>query len=1078
MPRAALCLWCIVAAVLNALPMLSGAHAAAPADAVAGRSGSEADDSQAGVSNAGESKADNAQAGDSKPVSFNRDVRPILSDNCFQCHGPDKEARKADLRLDIRREALRVLRSQGNKPGELERRITSTDPFTKMPPPESKRSLSKTDIDILKRWLQQGAEYETHWAFQPVRDVPVPDVKNGDRPRNAVDRFILKRLHEEGFSPSPEADRETLIRRLSFDLTGLPPTLKEIDAFLADDSPNAYEKLVDRLLAKEAYGERMTAFWLDVARYSDSYGYQVDRNRFVWPWRDWVIGAFNRNMPYDDFLMWQLAGDLLPDATAEQILATTFNRLHPQKVEGGSVPEEFRTEYVADRTHTFATAFLGLTLECARCHDHKFDPISQREYYQLFAFFNNIDEAGLYSFFTSAVPTPTLWLADDAAKQRIADARKHIAAAETKLTAIRNSRRAAFRKWLAARPDNAEIPGRVGALDFEKGAIGGNTRVPGYKGQSVRLTGDDEVHLQDVGNFRRYEPFSISLWMKAPQRFSRAVVYHRSRAWTDAGSRGYELLIDDGRLCAALVHFSPGNEIRVRTRRRIPTDQWLHVTVTYDGSSRADGLHIHINGEPADLDIVRDKLRKNITGGGHDHISLGARFRDAGFTRGLIDEFQVYSRKLTPLEIAQLHDGRSLSAALSTPVGQLTQKQRDNLYRYYLPRFDGQYREQLAALQKFRKQRSKIVDKVPEIMVMREMADRRPTHLLKRGAYDKPGERIIPKTPAVFPPFPKEAPRNRLGLARWLTDPRHPLTARVAVNHLWGIVFGRGLVRTPEDFGHQGKPPTHPALLDWLAGDFVKHDWNVKRLLKMLVMSATYRQSSNVQARRSHPSGSRGTPPARLQRDPENRLLARGPSYRLPAEMLRDNALAVSGLLVEKIGGPPAKPYELAASFKPLKPETGEGLYRRSVYTYWKRTAPAPVMMTLDASKRDVCRVRRERTSSPLQALVMFNGPQFVEAARMLAQRLMQRHGDDENRILTDMFRLLTSRRPTQKEMQLLKELYDAERAAFAKHPKKAAALLKTGASKRAPHLPTARLAAFTLVANTLLNHDNCVRKQ
>jgi hypothetical protein len=1013
-------------------------------------------------------------------VDFQRDIRPILSDRCFACHGPDAEARKADLRLDVKEAAFREAASdlmivKPDKPNESELylRITNQDEDLRMPPAEAKRSLSEPEIELIRKWIEQGASWKEHWSFIPVEAVAVPDVEAKDWPVNSVDRFILAKLDRDGLRPSEIADRERLIRRLTFDLTGLPPTLAEIDSFLADESPGAYEKVVDRLLKSPRYGERMAANWLDVARYSDTFGYQVDRDRFVWPWRDWVIRAFNNNMPYDEFIRQQLAGDLLPNATDDQILATTFNRLHPQKVEGGSTPEEFRIEYVADRNQTFATALLGLTMECCRCHDHKYDPISQREYYQLTAFFDNIDEFGLYSYFTPSVPTPTLLMTDDLTKGKIADIQKRIAAEEQKLTQLAESRREVFGKWYAelkllienadiAWKDAAKLPGLIKHLTFEDYS-GPNQSVPGRVGKAVRLTGDDGIGL-DVGNFKRFEPFSVALWMKTPDVKERAVVFHRSRAWTDAGSRGYQLLLEDGRLSASLIHFWPGNAIRVRTKEPIAIDKWLHVAVTYDGSSRADGLSIFVNGKQAESDIVRDNLYKNITGGGGDNITIGERFRDRGFSGGLVDEFQVFNRELTPIEVAQLHDRNSLTAALIAS-SELTAAQQDALYRYYLANVDPEYKRQLGAVRSAREERSKAVDGLQEIMVMRELPHPRQTYLLKRGAYDKRGEPVDPETPAVFPPLANDAPRNRLGLAQWLTDPQHPLTARVAVNRLWQMCFGVGLVRTPEDFGRQGEAPTHPQLLDWLAHDFMQHDWDTKRTLKMLVMSATYRQSSSPSVEQ-------------LARDPDNRLLSRAPSYRLPAEMLRDNALAASGLLVEKLGGAPARPYEVEVSFKPSKRDQGDGLHRRSVYTYWKRTGPAPAMMTLDASKRDVCRVRRERTSSPLQAFVLLNGPQFVEASRMLAQRLIQQQGENTEAVLNDMFRLLTSRRPSDAERGVLLELYQQQLAYFEQHPDRAEEFLKTGDKPRDEGIPAARLAAAGLVANTLLNFDESVMKR
>ena len=998
------------------------------------------------------------------PVQFSRDIRPILSDKCFKCHGPDEAAREAELRLDRRDDAKHVLTFDQSKPSGLIQRVTSSDPDEQMPPADSKLSLTRSEIELLRRWIKQGAHYDRHWAFEPIHAGALPNVKRADWPKNEIDRFILARIEAEQLAPSPVARRERLIRRLSFDLTGLPPTLEEIDAFLADKSSDAYAKLVDRMLAKKEFGERMTANWLDVARYADSYGYQQDRTRYVWPWRDWVIKAFNQNMPYNDFVTWQLAGDLLPSATDEQILATTFNRLHSQKVEGGSTPEEFRVEYVADRTHTFGTAFLGLTLECCRCHDHKYDPVTQMEYYQLFAFFNNIDEAGLYSWYTSSVPTPTLRMANDATKAKMADVEDRIATEEKALQALAKERRPAFQKWLNARGAKPDIPGRIAHLDFENGNQGANVVEPGPTGQAVRLTGDDAIGLK-VGNFRRSDPFSVALWMNTPDVKDRAVVFHRSKSWTDAGSRGYQLLIEEGRLSFSLIHFWPGNAIRVRTRDRVPIDRWLHFAVAYDGSSTAAGVRLFIDGNPTPTVVVRDNLYKNITGGGGNNISIGARNRDRGFTRGLVDEFQVFNRELVPIEIAQLHDGQSLADLLKQSSDALSKDQTASLQQYYLATTDAEYRKQLAALRSVRDERSKTVDGITEIMVMKELVPPRQTHRLKRGAYDAPLEAVFAATPASLPPFSSNLPRNRLGLARWLTDPGNPLAARVAVNRYWQLCFGRGLVQTPEDFGSQGKSPTHPRLLDWLSRRFIDSGWDVKALLRLMVTSAAYRQTSI-------------TSPQLLKGDPDNRLLTRSPRYRLQAEMIRDNALAASGLLVNRVGGPPVRPYEVAVSFKPLARDKGEGLYRRSLNTFWKRTAPAPVMMSLDAAKRDVCVVKRERTTSPLQALVLLNDPQFVEAARVLGQRMLKKHGNDIDSAAAEMFRVLTSRQPLPAERKILRKLYDEQLRDFQKDVGKAERLLKVGDAPRDASIAAPRLAAAAVLASVLMNFDESVMKR
>jgi hypothetical protein len=998
-------------------------------------------------------------------LDFNEQVRPILSENCFHCHGPDAAAREADLRLDVRDSAIEGAIVPGDADeSELIRRITSSDHSDRMPPADSARSLSPEQIALLTRWVEQGAEYQSHWSFIPPTKPNLPAFEDLPGPgwcRNEIDHFVLARLQQEGRQPAPEAAKVTLLRRVTFDLTGLPPTLEEIDAFLADDSPQAYETVVDRLLASPRYGERMTADWLDVARYSDTYGYQVDRDRFVWPWRDWVIRAFNENMPYDAFLTRQLAGDLLPDANRDDILATTFSRLHPQKVEGGSVPEEFRIEYIADRTQTVATAFLGLTIECCRCHDHKYDPLSQREYYQLSAFFDNTDEAGLYSYFTESIPTPTLQLPTPQQEQQIDELTQAVAATEAQAATTRETQREAFEQWLREERTTAQPAEPLAHLTFEEPPAAPNEHVEGRVGKGIKLTGDDAVNLE-VGNFTRAQPFSVALWLQTPDVKERAIVFHRSRAWTDAASRGYELLIDEGRLSWSLIHFWPGNAISVRTREPIPTGEWLHVAVTYDGSSRADGLRIYLSGEPAEVETVRDELTRQITGGGGDNIAIGERFRDRGFSNGLVDEFRVYECRLSGLEVRQLHDERSLTAALQAPPGELTTAQREQLWGFYSDHVNDERAEARQTLQQRRTELNTLMDSVSEIMVMRELPEPRPSFLLLRGQYDARGEQVTPQTPAVLPPFPDTFPRNRLGLAHWLSDPRHPLTSRVAVNRLWQMCFGTGLVTTPEDFGSQGRPPSHPLLLDWLASDFVESGWDVKQLLKQIVMSATYRQSSQV---------TDGF-------DPENRLLGRGPSYRLPAEMLRDNALAVSGLLAGSIGGPPAKPYEVEESFKPSSRDKGEGLYRRSLYTYWKRTAPAPVMMTLDASTREVCRVNRERTSSPLQLLVLFNGPQYNEAARVLAESLVREHGADRDALLMSLFRRLTTRRPTDSELEVLAKLYDQQMEAFAADPESAKTLLSVGDSPRDDSLDAVGVAAVTAVAAALFNFDECVTKR
>ncbi len=1022
-------------------------------------------------------------AADNGRLSFSRDIRPILSENCYFCHGPDAATREADLRLDQRSDAVAAAIVPGEpEASELVTRIFADDIDLVMPPPHSARSLTSEQKARLRQWIAEGAPYESHWAFaSPERPaLPQIDVATAADPAerairetwsgHPVDRFLLQAIDEQQLAPQREADRETLIRRLTFDLTGLPPTLAEIDAFVADVAPGAYERLVDRLLSSPRLGERMTADWLDVARYSDSYGLQVDRDRRVWPYRDWVINAFNSGMPYDQFITEQLAGDLLPNATDSQILATAFNRLHPQECEGGSVPEEFRSEYVADRTQTVATAFLGLTLECCRCHDHKYDPLSQQEYYQLTSFFDNIDEAGLYSYFTDATPTPTLTLPSEQQRRQLAERTHTVMQQERRLSALRSERLSAFESWLQeqrriARSSQSsatatpQLRGQIAHLDFEQAVPAGTTAVAGRFGQAVQLSGDDGVQLQ-VGNFPRWQPFTISLWLQVTDHKERAVVFHRSRAWTDAASRGYELLIVDGHLQASLIHFWPGNAVSVRSQSPLPLDRWVQVVISWDGSSAASGLSLFVDGVAATGETVRDGLTKNITGGGGDELMIGARFRDRGLTGGVVDQFRVFDRQLTQLEVAELHAPGAIDSLLQRET--LSSEQERQLLDYYLHCFDAEYQAQLNGLKQARRQAFMLADSLDEIMVMRELPEPRQTYLLARGAYDAPTVPVEAATPAALLAYDSSLPRNRLGLAKWLVDPAHPLTARVAVNRYWQSLFGRGLVATPEDFGNQGSPPSHPELLDWLAVEFIESGWDTKRLIRLLVTSAAYRQAA------AEPD----------PRDLENVYLSRSPRYRWPAEMLRDNALAASGLLCETIGGPPARPYEVENSFKPVARDQGSGLHRRSLYTYWNRTGPAPALTTLDAALRDVCRMKREVTATPLQSLVLLNSPQFAEAARELAQQLTRQHGDNVDAALQDLFRILTSRRCTAAELEVIRRLHQQQRQRFEEHPGHADQWLSVGAVPRDPTLDRALVAATASVANTLFNYDGCVTKR
>ena len=1012
-------------------------------------------------------------AADADTVKFNRDIRPILSDKCFHCHGPDAKKREADLRLDVREIAVKdgaIVPGHPEK-SEMIARILTTEKDDHMPPAKAKLTpLTPVEIETLKKWIAEGAEYEQHWAFIPPKAVNA----------SGIDALVASGLAAREWKPQPEADANTLIRRVSLDLTGLPPTPQEVEAFVKDSAPNAYERLVDRLLASPRYGERMAVDWLDISRYADSYGFQVDREREVWPWRDWVIRAFNENLSFDKFITWQIAGDLLPTPTDDQILATTFNRLHQQESEGGSVEEEYRVEYVADRVQTFATAFLGLTFECARCHDHKFDPIAQKEYYQFFSLFQNIDEAGLYSFFTPSPPTPTLALADAPTKARLASLQQAVAEAEKRAASLRETKRGEFVKWAAARPGAVAIPGEIGRFTFdtlEKNKLanavdakqpatlkGGNKLVPGRFGSAVEFTGDDAVDLP-FGNFKRHEPFSISLWIKTPDVKERAVVFHRSRAWTDAASRGYELLIEEGKLQWSLIHFWPGNAISIRAKDALPTNTWTHVVVTNDGSSRAAGLRLYVNGRPAPMDVIKDALTKDITGGGGDNISLGERFRDRGFKGGAIDEFRVFSRELTALEALATHDEAAAKALLAKDDAQWSGGEREQMRDFFLSTADADWSKQLDALKTARAEAGKVAEGIKEIMAMRELPEPKKAYVLFRGQYDQRRDEVHAGTPAVLSPWPDGSPKNRLGLARWLIAPEHPLTARVLVNRFWQSIFGRGLVKTPEDFGSQGARPLYPEVLDSLALRFIQSGWNTKALIKSIVMSATYRQRSIADAKT-------------MADDPDNEWLARGPRFRLSAEMIRDNALAAAGLLSEKLGGAPVNPYEMSEAFKPATPTGGDGVYRRSIYTNWRRTGPPPAMIAFDAPRRAVCTAKRERTDSPLQALILLNGTQYVEAARVLGEKLHRDAKGDVTAMIEQGFLRCLSRKPDVRERAIAAQLYQEQLAHFQANPAEAAALLKIGNTKVGTEGSAPEVAAATVLAQALLNHDTCVVKR
>lgn len=1034
---------------------------------------------------------------------FQSQILPLLSDRCFTCHGPDAAANESGLRLDLRAEAIAEAPSGDGAtlvPGQatkslLWQRITTADADLVMPPPGGNRQpLSKSEIDLLKRWIDAGAEYQQHWSLEPIPDsVVVPNQPNDRWSRSEIDRFVLAMAEPQGLTPAAEAERWRWLRRVTLDLSGQVPTVSEVQAFLDDRQGDAYERVVDRLLASPTFGQTMAVDWLDVARYADSYGYQSDQLCQVWPYRDWVIKALNDNLPYDQFVVQQIAGDLLPSGTREQKLATTFNRLHRQTNEGGSIDEEWRIEYAADRVHTMGTAFLGLTLECARCHDHKFDPISTREYYQLMAYFNSIDESGTYNDAVH-IPTPTLMLPTPEQEQRW----QALLAAEPGLTEqsnrIQSDAQPTFDAWLSQRRSPKPLTPKL-HFDFDerveqsyRNVIGGtvmaqtraaNPAVAGVQGQALQFSGDDPL-VVPAFPLSPSQPFTIAMWLRGPEKLDQAMVFHQSSG-TDTGFSGAELTMRSGQLRLALVRFWPGNAVAIESNILLPRNEWIHVVASYDGSGSASGMSLAINGV-SDSEVLRDRLTKSPAS--QQNITFGERFRTPGCQGVELDELVIFDESLTELERLWLYQPQERERLWQEAT-------RDQLWEYYLAREVPALRLAWLERQKWVRQKFALQDSIQEVMVMEELAQERETYILPRGEYDSPKTpeaRVQRDIPKVLQPKGLSRPQNRLELAQWLINPHHPLTARVAVNRIWQHFWGAGLVETTNDFGLQGVRPSHPALLDWLARDFIENGWDVKRLCRQIVLSATYRQSSQVDL-------------AGRQADPQNRWLMRGPSQRLSAESIRDLALQVSGLLDARLDGPPVSPYQPdglwteSNSMSPgYQPSQGTDRFRRSLYSVWKRTAPLPNMLALDAANRETCTARRSLTNTPVQALVLLNDPQFIEAARIWAAKLLAETSANtpattvdgqpatttvEQR-LTQMFVAVSSRPPRADELQILQRLLQEQLEQYRRDDAEAKKLLAIGTepASAVPGVEPAELAAWTTVALTLFNTDHAIWKR
>ncbi len=1061
-------------------------------------------------------------------VDFNRDIRPILSENCFHCHGPDEGTREAGLRLDtvdgLKHEAdgrRAVVAGEPDK-SELIRRLISSDPDDKMPPPKSGKTLTARQIDLVRRWIQEGAAWKLHWSFVPPQRPALPDVKSAAWVKTPIDQFVLAKLERAGAKPSPAAARHTLLRRLTFDLTGLPPTSEDAQAFVADGSDAAYERAVDRLLASPRFGERMAYRWLEAARFADTSGYQSDGYREMWRWRDWVIEALNKNMPFDQFTIEQLAGDMLQNPTLDQRIATAFNRNHRANSEGGIVPEEFQVEYVVDRVDTTMTVWQGLTFGCARCHSHKYDPLSQTDYYRAYAFFNNIPEFGRA---IKEGPSPPFIQAPTREQQvELASRESQLLRTRQRVGELTKRLPEELGKWEASRRE--PLPGTAAPLCESDGLVvhlklDGNlkntpaqaegeiqrsaTTVPtagartdalptyepkfadegskpsafvtGRLDQAAQFDGERFVDAGSIGKLGYFERFSFAAWIRQPEHAAGSILSKMEHI--EQGSGYCFDVTKTGAVQLNMVKRWLDDSLRVETVEPIPTGRWVHVCVTYDGSRAAKGIQFYFDGRPVALKANLDFINQSFDVLEPLRIGSGsARFK------GEIDDVRIYRRWLSEADVRVLAEPATVAEILRGSETKRSESEQHKLRQFFIEvAAPAEFRDAWRDLQQLEREHVRFLATLPTVMVMDELQQPRATHVLLRGQYDRPGERVQPGVPTSLPPLPRDAAANRLALAKWLVSRENPLTARVIVNRFWRDLFGVGLVKTTEDFGSQGEAPSHPELLDWLAVEFMEgthagadgntaSPWDVKRLLKLIVMSNTYRQSSEVAPMN-----------AALPADPENRLLSRGPRHRLTGEMVRDQALFVSGLLTEKQGGPSVKPYQPDGLWAELATDTlyeqahGPDLYRRSLYVYWKRTVPFPMLMNFDSSGREMCEVRQSRTNTPLQALNLLNDVTFVEAARGLAQRLLSTEGTDESR-LRRAYWLVVSREPTARESELLLKSLARYRASYAANLKRAEALLKTGEAAPLTSVPPAELAAWTTLSSTLLNLDETVTKE
>ena len=1027
-------------------------------------------------------------------IQFNRDIRPILSENCFACHGPDASKRAAELRLDQRDAAVAKGAFVPRKPDESEiiRRIFSSDPDMVMPTPDSHKSLSPSQKELLKTWVAEGAEYQGHWAFLEPTKPELPQVRNNAWIRNPIDRFVLSELERKGLEPSPESELRSLLRRVSYDLTGLPPSPEEIERALADPSPERYENYVDELLKRPEWGEHRGRNWLDYARFADTHGIHFDNFREMWSYREWVVQAFNRNLPFDQFTIEQLAGDLLPNADIDQRIATGFNRCNITTNEGGAIDEEYKVLYTRDRVETTGQVWLGLTVGCAVCHDHKFDPISQQEFYQLAAFFNNTTQKAMDGNIKDTppiIPVPRI-----GERARFNELEPLIEQANNALAARRTSARQPFDEWLAkpeekqklvwqALPSKESLETHIPLSSNDAKSLGAlhqnqwhslplqsdATLVPGRISDMAWQVKDSFPSLP-AGDFERDQPLTLALWVKPATDNQGGSLFARM----DEASkhRGWDVWTENGAVGTHIIHQWPENALKTVSKTKLTASRWQHVAISYDGSSKAEGVKIFIDGKESEKNILSNVLSETVKT--TVPLTIGRRSAGAPAAGAQIQDIRIYRKVLEVNEIAELHQIPRRQYLVSKTTR--TNEETEELYTWYLNTHDPEFTQLNQNVLALTAERNEIKKRGTIAHVMNEASEPPKAFILMRGDYDKRGTEVLPATPKVLPPMQDGMEPNRLGLAKWLLQPSHPLTARVTVNRFWQEVFGTGLVGSSGDFGVTGQMPTHPALLDHLATSFRDDGWNIKNLFRSIVTSATYRQSSSVTGEK-------------LAFDPTNKWLARGPRFRMDAEMIRDTALITSGLLVKKIGGPSVRPYQPTGVWEAVAmpgsntrnyvADTGEGLYRRSMYTFLKRAAPPPNMEVFNATAREVCTVKRERTNTPLQALVTLNDVQFVEAARMLASMTLSDTsiGTDSGTRVQTIANKILSRPFRAEELGVVLASLNELIAIYQTQPAEAAKLIALGQSKADTSLNPSELAAWTMLANELMNLDEVLTK-